>query len=389
MDRSSALIQHALEHMHVFTETSIADEILHGGSELSSKTSASSSSSTNVDDRPEADDDDDYYDDGRQPQETSQDFVQEPKQKTEPPLFEKYVRVIGADEVGAGPWAGNVVAAAACIRTNETISFLKTWGLRDSKKMTHHLRGSVTYWMLQHPSEVALSIMAFSATEIDHVKNIKKSRLEAISRAALALRNHLEHEDLHPHWLLDSTCLVASPEWDQHHLPRRWPQEIASAWNAHVSTSDRGVVGHPHLLLMMFDFIGPIRMDYHIRVDGPDIPIGLSSVRSYYDTIVAIPKGDDKEPAISAASVHAKVLRDHYMEEQAQIYPGYGFETNRGYGTDEHKKGLEEKGPTPIHRMHFKPLRSLVETGSCGNQRSHARATDGRPKKRKRKNQNE
>jgi ribonuclease HII len=63
--------------------------------------------------------------------------------------------------------------------------------------------------------------------------------------------------------------------------------------------------------------------------------------------------GDGKCACIAAASVLAKVTRDHYMQAQAQLYPQYGFEKHKGYGTKAHYRALEEYGPSPIHRMSF------------------------------------
>lgn len=64
-------------------------------------------------------------------------------------------------------------------------------------------------------------------------------------------------------------------------------------------------------------------------------------------------KGDAKSLAIAAASVIAKVTRDHMMVEMAEKYPHYAFEKNKGYGTKAHYEGLEKAGPCEIHRMTF------------------------------------
>ena len=66
-----------------------------------------------------------------------------------------------------------------------------------------------------------------------------------------------------------------------------------------------------------------------------------------------IVKGDLNEYAISCASILAKIRRDDIMINFAKIYPGYGFETNVGYGTKAHYAGLEKYGETPIHRQSF------------------------------------
>ena len=68
---------------------------------------------------------------------------------------------------------------------------------------------------------------------------------------------------------------------------------------------------------------------------------------------VPIIKGDAKSVSIAAASIVAKVTRDHLMEEYDRVLPGYGFASNKGYGSAEHIAALKELGPTPIHRNTF------------------------------------
>lgn len=68
---------------------------------------------------------------------------------------------------------------------------------------------------------------------------------------------------------------------------------------------------------------------------------------------VPIIKGDAKSISIGAASIMAKVTRDHLMEAYAAKYPEYGFEKHKGYGTKQHIEAIKEYGPCPIHRMTF------------------------------------
>lgn len=67
----------------------------------------------------------------------------------------------------------------------------------------------------------------------------------------------------------------------------------------------------------------------------------------------SIIKGDAKSVSIAAASILAKVTRDHLMEEYDTLYPEYGFARNKGYGTKEHIEALKRLGPCPIHRRSF------------------------------------
>jgi ribonuclease HII len=73
----------------------------------------------------------------------------------------------------------------------------------------------------------------------------------------------------------------------------------------------------------------------------------------------AVIKADDTVPAVSAASIVAKVARDAYMAEAAHKYPGYGFDAHVGYGTAAHIAALEALGVTEIHRLSYKPVRAL------------------------------
>lgn len=68
---------------------------------------------------------------------------------------------------------------------------------------------------------------------------------------------------------------------------------------------------------------------------------------------VPIIKGDAKSISIGAASIIAKVTRDHLMEDYAKLMPEYGFDSNKGYGSAEHIAALKKFGPTPIHRRSF------------------------------------
>ncbi len=77
-----------------------------------------------------------------------------------------------------------------------------------------------------------------------------------------------------------------------------------------------------------------------------------------FKTTLGIPyacivKGDGKYAAIAAASILAKNYRDQLMAQKAKLYPGYGWETNVGYPTIEHRRALNELGITPLHRKSF------------------------------------
>ena len=77
-------------------------------------------------------------------------------------------------------------------------------------------------------------------------------------------------------------------------------------------------------------------------------------------TSEAIIKGDAKEPAISAASIIAKVTRDQQMQVLHTQYPQYGFNQHMGYPTDAHMQALKQYGPCEEHRRTFSPVRDLI-----------------------------
>lgn len=74
----------------------------------------------------------------------------------------------------------------------------------------------------------------------------------------------------------------------------------------------------------------------------------------------AIIKGDAKEPAISAASIIAKVTRDQQMQALHTQYPQYGFNQHMGYPTEAHMQALKQYGPCEEHRRTFSPVRDLI-----------------------------
>lgn len=70
-------------------------------------------------------------------------------------------------------------------------------------------------------------------------------------------------------------------------------------------------------------------------------------------------KADQKSYSVAAASILAKVARDAHCLELDALYPQYGFAQHKGYGTLQHRRALEQHGPSPIHRMTFSPLKKL------------------------------
>ena len=77
---------------------------------------------------------------------------------------------------------------------------------------------------------------------------------------------------------------------------------------------------------------------------------GINTLGIPYQSII---KGDAKAYSIAAASIIAKVTRDRIMKEWNEIYPQYGFEKHKGYGTKMHIDAIKEYGLCPLHRLSF------------------------------------
>lgn len=195
-------------------------------------------------------------------------------------LFEPDYRgshIAGVDEVGRGPLAGEVVAAAVILDPQRPIE-----GLRDSKKLSAKRREALA--LVIRERALAWSITSATVAEIDEL-NILQASLLAMHRAVQAL-------DMQPDFVLvDGNRL---PRWE-------YPSEA--------------VVG-----------------------------------------------GDDRVPAIAAASILAKVYRDNALVELESIYPGYGFAAHKGYPTAAHLQALQTLGVTPVHRRSFGPVKKLLSS---------------------------
>ncbi|MEL6476986.1 MAG: ribonuclease HII [Pseudomonadota bacterium] len=114
-----------------------------------------------------------------------------------------------------------------------------------------------------------------------------------------------------------------------------------------VSPDHRGVsLGHQSL--------GGAALGLTVMIDGNRVPSGLGAEAH------AVVKGDQRSLSIAAASIVAKVTRDRIMDQLAAAHPGYGWETNRGYGTAAHRAALLALGVTREHRRSFRPIHNIL-----------------------------
>ncbi len=123
--------------------------------------------------------------------------------------------------------------------------------------------------------------------------------------------------------------------------------------SASVEEIERLNILHATMLAMQRAVEGLRLLPGKVLVDGNRLPV--LKVRA--ESIV---QGDAKVPAISAASILAKVTRDRWCQQIDQQYPEYGFAKHKGYGTAAHLAALQRLGPTPEHRCGFAPVAAAL-----------------------------
>lgn len=94
----------------------------------------------------------------------------------------------------------------------------------------------------------------------------------------------------------------------------------------------------------------------HVLIDAMKLDINIPST--------SIIKGDAKSESIAAASIIAKVTRDHMLDEMDKEYPMYDLKNNKGYGTKKHLEALKEYGPCKYHRVTYAPVRNALSENS-------------------------
>lgn len=156
--------------------------------------------------------------------------------------------------------------------------------------------------------------------------------------------------------LADSKKLTAGKREQLFDVIRR----DAHAWaiaSASVEEIDRINILQASLLAMKRAVEALATQPHQILVDGLHCPKVTMAAR-------AIVKGDSKEPAISAASILAKVARDREMHKLHEQYPHYGFIQHKGYGTAVHLAALRSHGVSPVHRRSYAPVKNCLESNT-------------------------
>lgn len=210
-----------------------------------------------------------------------------------------YNLVAGLDEAGRGSLAGPVVAAA-CMLPNE----FELPGLNDSKKLTP-ARREVLVTGIKNQAQ-AWAVARVEAEVIDEI-NILQASLYAMRLAVDGLR--IQPDAL----LIDGRDVI---DWS-----------VKGMWTGAVSN---GCVA---------------------------AKIVSAEVRTNPFYQIAMIKGDTLSASIAAASILAKVERDHIMTAWHERYPAYGFAKHKGYGTREHLDALRTLGSCPLHRLSYAPVR--------------------------------
>ena len=160
-------------------------------------------------------------------------------------------------------------------------------------------------------------------------------------------------DDLHPiKGLADSKKLTALRR-ERLYDEIRAKALCCSVAQASVEEIDRLNILQATLLAMRRAVEGLRLKPTKVLVDGNRLPV-LDIVAE------AIVQGDALVPAISAASILAKVTRDRWCAELHAQYPLYGFAGHKGYGTAEHMAALRDHGPCPEHRRSFAPVRESL-----------------------------
>lgn len=153
--------------------------------------------------------------------------------------------------------------------------------------------------------------------------------------------------------LINDSKIVPAPQREK--VAAELPEYCTISFGeANVEEIDTLNIYHARMLAMCRAIAGLAVKPELALIDGNAKPKGVTC------TVRTVVDGDAKCLSIAAASICAKVMRDGYMRRLAEEFPGYGWETNVGYPTRDHRQALAKLGLTPHHRRSFAPVRHLL-----------------------------
>jgi len=163
--------------------------------------------------------------------------------------------------------------------------------------------------------------------------------------AAAILPDGLRHKHLNDSKQIKAECRAELNTFLRSHAEVVWSIGIATV----EEIESHNILGAS--LLAMRRAVAGLPLQPHLCLVDGNQKAGLACRE------ITVVDGDARCPSIAAASVIAKVARDAIMAKLAVLYPAYGLENHKGYGTPEHARALTLHGPCPIHRRTFKPIR--------------------------------
>lgn len=241
----------------------------------------------------------------------------------------------GIDEAGRGPWAGPVYAAIVILNPEQE-EYLRSIGVHDSKKVSEKKRKILFEEILKNSTYAKVKF--YDVEEIDRL-GIYIATQEVIKQ----LVNELTSSRVDG--LIDFVKLRYNVQGEN--------EEASFDSSNHFET----VKTTKNQILKQ---VQDDNVTLQIKIDGlfPKLELISSSGKKLnFETII---DGDEKEVAISAASILAKVKRDEFMRKLHEKYPEYSFDKHKGYGTKLHLENLKKHGPSPVHRKSFKPVKDLL-----------------------------